>query len=155
MNLETKILDTLHKTLAELQKYTEVYNLQDKAKKNEYITKNLEIFKTNPESVDMKDIAKNLYYMNGFHQLDIRNLQIKFLNIYNLYKSLELKTPVSEEAEVVANILKGSLGTQMFTVDHDKFTEIIAGSVDAALKKYEDNNYFRLFETELLKLFNG
>ena len=155
MKLEDKMLDILNKSLAELQKYTEVYNLQDKVKKEEYITKNLAKFKDNPESVDLQDVAKNLYYMNGFHQLDIRRLQTHFLSSYIIYKELEISVPVGEDVEVVANLLKKGLGSQMFTVEHDKFREIIAGSTGAALQKYEDNNYYRLFESELSKLFNG
>ena len=149
-----RMLEILNKSLAELQQYTDVYNTQVKQKREEHITKNIDNYKKDPNSVDLGVIAKEVFYMNGFHQLDIRRLQTTFLNNYNLFKALEPEIKVSDEVEAVASILKVNLGSQMFTVSDGTFKEIIADSVKEALEKYEANNYFKLFESQILKLFN-
>jgi hypothetical protein len=153
-----KTLTKLHKLViqkhSELEEYSTLYNKRAEVARTELIEKNKEIFKKNPEKVDLKEIAKEVFYINGFHQADIRNLQVSFLEAHTLYNQLDGVEEFPEGVSDVAGILKNNLPNQRYVVTKGSFVEVVEGSTKKMLDDYESKNYFKIFEAQISKLFD-
>ena len=153
-----KTLDKLHKIVIqrynELEAYASLFNKRASKLREELIEKNKDKFLSNPTSVDIKEIAKEMFYINGFHQADIRILQTSFLDSYIMYSQLEGEEKFEEDVTKTAEILKNSLPKQRYIATKDTFDEIVSGSTEKMLKDYEDKNYFKIFESQIDRLFD-
>lgn len=154
MELLNKIHDLVVKKFSELETYTTTYNTVVSDKRSKLIKDNKEKFKKDASAVDLEGIAKNLFYLNGFHQVDIRHLQTSFLSAYNLYLELGGDVAFEETLKTSALFLKENLPKQMFITKDGGFTEIVDGAVEKAMSDFDKNKYFKLFESQIIKLFN-
>jgi hypothetical protein len=149
-----KVHNLVIKKYNELENYTKVYNVKAKLQREKLLEESKLKFKEDPNSVDLDKIAKELFYMNGFHHADIRQLQTSLLESYGMYKDLDGEEEFPAELNTAISLLKTSFPKLIFTIDGENFVEIVEGRLEILLKEYEEKNYFKIFEKQLVNLFN-
>lgn len=142
------------KKYEELQSYSTAYNKKASTQKDKLMNTYKAEFKANPNSVDLTEVARDMFYINGFHQADIRKLQVQLLDSYILVKEIFPEVEFSKDIETTLVILKGNLQKQIFIEDEGEFEEIEKGKLDTLKKDFKDRNYFKMFEAQVKKLFN-
>ena len=154
MKNSEKLKTIVEKKFSELQEYTSIYTKKAESQKKKLLSEIKEKFKENPEEVDVKSIAKNMFFINGFHQADIRKLQVQLLDFYNLVKEIEPKVEFNKEIVDTILVLKNSLPQQLFTVDKGELKEIEKCKVSKMKQDFEDKNYFALYEQQIKNILN-
>ena len=153
-----KTLDKIHKLVTskytELEAYTKTYSREREVLMKDMETKYKGNFLKDPDSIDIKVIAKDYFYKIGFHQMDVRTLQMRFLAAYLLYKELDGDKEFTPDLEGTVGVLKKVLLNQMYVENSGKFNEIVEGEVDRISEDYEAKGYYKMFEGQLNKLFN-
>jgi hypothetical protein len=142
------------KKFEELQTYTKLFNSQALTHRLDTMTKAKAQYKKDPDSVEVNELAKNLFYVQGFNQTDIRQLQITLLEAYNLYRELDGASEFTPDIIATINLLKSSFPQPIFTVENGAFVELVSGRLEGLLKDYEEKNYFKIFEAQLIKLLD-
>lgn len=150
-----KVKERIVKKYEELQTYSTTYNAKAKAQREQLMNDYKEAFQKDPSSVNLTDIAKDMFYLNGFHQADIRKLQIQLLDIYTFSKDIFPELELPKEIDTTITILKGNLPKQIFISEDGKLKEIEKGKVDELTKEYQEKNYFKFFETQLNTILNA
>lgn len=149
MENSKRLKEEVEKRFRELEEYTNAFNEKATSDRRKYIEDNKLKFKEESEEVDISTIAKEYFYLNGFHQMDVRILQTEFLSAYTIYKKVFSGEELSKDIESTAKILKGSIQRQFFTLEGGEFKELEEGRKDKALKDFEDRNYFKIFEKQI------
>ena len=149
MDYLKKLKEAVEKKYSELQTYSTNYNLRAKSQREQLMNEHKEAFKNNPESIDVKAIAKDMFYLNGFYQTDIRKLQVQLLEFYALVKDIAPELEFGTEIETTIIALKGSLPGQLFVVVDGEFQEIEKGQIEKLSKDYEDRGYYKMFESQI------
>ena len=139
----------------ELQIYSKLYNSKASLQRESLMNEHKEAFKKNPDSVDISAIAKNMFYLNGFYQADIRKLQNQLLDIYTILKVVYPEITFSKDVEDVINILKTNLPKQLFVTEDGEFKEIEKGKKDELIKDFEQKQYFKMFDKQIRNILNG
>lgn len=149
-----KTLEGIVRTMYnELQEYTKTYNKkaeEDRAK----LLKSRSILESEPDNFDVDSIARDIMFINGHHQVDIRKLQESTLTAYKLYRSLGGDSEFDKEMIDTMNILQASLPKQIFVVDKGEFVEIEEGRVETLKKEYRSKGYYKYFESQVKKLMD-
>lgn len=143
------------KKYEELQTYSTTYNIKAKAQRDKLMNEHKDAFKNDPNSVDVNAIAKDMFYLNGFYQADIRKLQVQLLDIYNFSKDIAPELEFPKELDNTITILKGNLPGQMFIVVDGNFEEIEKGKVDSLTADFEKKGYYKIFEEQVKKALNA
>lgn len=155
MEIEKRIKDVLVKKYEELQGYSNAFNSRAKKQREDIMLKHKEAFQKDPTSVDVKDIARNMFYINGFMQLDVRKLQTQLLDLYNFSKEIYPELELPEALVDTVTVLKESLQKQTFVEDSGELVEIEKGKVEKLLKDFDNKNYFNLFEAQVKTLLDA
>lgn len=138
----------------ELQEYTVAYNIKAAKQKTDILDKAKIKFKKDPKTVDLNELARDVFLLSGFHQADIRKLQESFLSAYQVYLHLGGEEAFSEEIANTALILKNSLPKQTFNYNESSkaFEEVEEGRLEIIKKDYKEKNYFKMFERQILSI---
>ena len=155
MKLADKLKEQVVKKYSELQNYSTVYNTRAKTQRDKLMNEHKEAFAIDPKSIDINAIAKDMFYLNGFYQADIRKLQVELLNLYTMVKDVAPKLEFPKEVETTVTILKGNLPGQIFIAVDGGFDEIESGKVDNLTKDFEEKGYYKLFEEQVKKILNA
>lgn len=154
MELIDQIFSSVNQKFKELQDYTNVYNEKAKNDREVIIEQAKEQFKKDPNSVDIEEIGRDVLFVNGFHQTDIRRLQNSLLEVYKIYRELGGDKEFSKELEETVNYLKLNLPKQIFVTKAGVFEEIEEGKLEKLTTDYKEKNYYRLFEAQVKQLLN-
>lgn len=138
----------------ELQKYSTKYNRKATKERETLMSKHKEAYQKNPESVDLHKIAKDMFYMNGFHQADIRKMQTSFIETYRAFKEVYPEEDLSEEVTNTAKILKENLPKQIFILKDGNFEEIEEGALEKIVNDFEEKGYYKIFEAQITNILN-
>lgn len=155
MDYLDKLKSGVEKKFNELQEYTSVYNKKSKEERTKLMTEYKEEFIKNPAKVDLKAIAKDMLYINGFYQTDIRKLQVQLLDLYNFSKDVNPEIEFSKEIVDTVTILKNSLPKQLFVVEDGELKEIEKGKTEQLKEDFEKRNYFNMFEKQITSILNA
>lgn len=139
----------------ELHDYSKLYNKISTEQRTKLLEEHKEAFEKDPNSVDLEAIAKNMFYMNGFYQTDIRKMQIQFVDIYNTVKYCHSDIEFSTDLEESVQALKSILQKQLFIVVDGDFKEIEEGQIDKLRSDFDKKNYYSLFEKQVKQILNG
>lgn len=153
-NLE-RIKTEVLKKYEEMQDYTIQYNKISQKQKVDIIDKNREIFMKNPEDVDITSIAKDVFFVNGIHQTDIRKMQVQFIDIYDFVKSVFPEMELPEEVTNNIKVLKNNLPKQVFTLENGEFKEIEEGHVKSLIDRYEASGFLKSYEAQIKNILNA
>lgn len=135
----------------ELQDYTKAYN-QKAGTDRTKIMESREILESDPDKFDVDTIGRDILFINGYHQVDIRRLQENALTAYKLYRELGGDAEFDKELMDTMGILQASLPKQLFVLENGKFVEIEEGRVDTLKQEYKSKGYFKFFEEQVRKL---
>lgn len=153
--MKEKFKKEVEKRFEDLKEYTSTFNQKVVKEKKELIDSNKELFMNKPDLVDIRSISKTFLFINGLHQIDIRELQTKFIEAYILFKKLnEEDFKFSEEIEISATIIKNSNLGQAYIVKNGEFIEIDKERIENLLNNYEDKKFFKLYEDQIKTLLN-
>ena len=155
MDYAKKLKDLVEKKYLELQEYSSIYSKQSTAQREKLMTEHKEEFMKNPENVDIKVIARDMFYLNGFYQTDIRKMQVQLLDLYSTVKEIDPSIEFSKEILNTIGVLKGSLPNQLFIIKDGEFYEIEKGKVDTLKKDFEERNYHQFFEKQVTTILNA
>lgn len=155
MSTKESIEKIINKKFKELQEYTSTFSKKAESNREELITKYKPEFMKDNSKVDIKDLARDMFYMNGFFQADIRLLQTELLNIYNFSKELFPELEFNSELEEVIKVLKVNLNKQLYVINEGTFEEIEEGTTEKLKKNFDKNNYFSMFENKIKTLLNA
>jgi hypothetical protein len=145
----------IEKKYNELQTYSKVYNTQSAEHRNQLMNKHKEDFLKDPNSVDLKTIAKDMFYINGFHQADIRKLQNDFIASVDMAKEIYPEITFDEDVNATIKILKTNLPRQIFVVEDNKLVEIEEGKVAKLKEDFDKKGYLEMFEKQIKQILNA
>jgi hypothetical protein len=155
MDYAKKLKDLVEKKYLELQEYSSIYSKKSTAQREKLMTEHKEAFMKNPDEIDIKAITRDMFYLNGFYQTDIRKMQAQLLELYTAVKDIDPTITFSKEVENTVVILKGSLPKQLFIVKDGEFHEIEKGKVESLKKDFEERNYHQFFEKQVMTILNA
>lgn len=155
MEIKENLKNLIDTKYLELSSFGKEFNKQAKVQRTKLMTEHKKAFDVDPESVDLEAIAKDMFYLNGFYQADIRRMQVQLVDIYNTGKFAFPDLEFSEELEATVSMLKTSLPKQLFILKDGEFIELEPGRKDELIKDYTEKKYFKLFEDKLKNLLNG
>lgn len=138
----------------ELATYTKIFNKKAEEDKTR-LAASKDLFQANPEDLDLEALGLDVFYLNGFHQLDLRQMQERLLTAYNFYRELGGDKVFEEELENTVGVLRNMLPKQMFVISEGKLQEIEAGSVEKLKNDYKEKGYYKLFEKQIKQVLGG
>ena len=150
--MESLIKQEVELRYNELQEYAKLFNTKSEKDRTEIMERHAVKFKENPEEVDTVTIAKEMLYINGFHQADIRKMQQDFLSTFVVSKKIFPELEYSEDIEKTAKVLQQALPAQVFVVDNGVFKEVEKGRREKLMSDFDEKGYFKLFEAQISKL---
>lgn len=150
-----KIKAIIQKKFNEVQEYAKLYNSQATNHREKLMSEHKDAFLLDPSSVDLETIAKDMFYLNGFYQADIRKLQVQLLEQYTFAKEIYPEITFSEDLEATVGILKSNLPRQIFIVKDGAFHEIEKGKLEQLTSDFESKGYYKLFEEQIKKILNA
>lgn len=153
--MSNKIKSLVEKKFEELQEYSKLYNDKAKNHREKLMSEHKDAFLKDPGSLDLQTIAKEMFYLNGFYQADIRKMQVQFLEQYSIAKELNPEISFSDEIETTVGVLKANLPKQVFVVKEGKFEEIEKGKLEELTSEFESKGYYKLFEDQIKKILNA
>lgn len=145
----------VEKKFNELQEFAKLYNTQAQEQRSKLINEYKDAFKEDPNSIDMVSIAKEMFYLNGFYQADIRKMQVQLLEQYSMAKEIFPEITFNEDIETTIGILKTNLPKQIFVVKEGKFQEIEKGKVEELTADFENKGYYNLFEKQIRQVLDA
>lgn len=145
----------VEKKFNELQEFAKLYNTQAQEQRSKLINEYKDAFKEDPNSIDMVSIAKEMFYLNGFYQADIRKMQVQLLEQYSMAKEIFPEITFNEDIETTIGILKTNLPKQIFVVKEGKFQEIEKGKVEELTADFENKGYYNLFEKQVRQVLDA
>lgn len=155
MDYAKKLKELVEKKYLELQEYSSLYSKKSTLQREKLMTEHKEAFIKNPGEVDVKAIGRDMFYLNGFYQTDIRRMQVQLLDLYILVKDVDPNIEFSKEIIDTVNILKNSLPNQLFVVKEGEFHEIEKGKIESLKKDFEEKNYHQFFEKQVMTILNA
>ena len=145
----------VEKKFNELQEFAKLYNTQAQEQRSKLVNEYKDAFKEDPNSIDMVSIAKEMFYLNGFYQADIRKMQVQLLEQYSMAKEIFPEITFNEDIETTIGILKTNLPKQIFVVKEGKFQEIEKGKVEELTADFENKGYYNLFEKQIRQVLDA
>jgi hypothetical protein len=145
----------VEKKFNELQEFAKLYNTQAQEQRAKLLNEYRDAFKEDPKSIDMVSIAKEMFYLNGFYQADIRKMQVQLLEQYSMAKEIFPEMTFNEDINTTIGVLKTNLPKQIFVVEEGKFQEIEKGKVEELTADFETKGYYKIFEEQIKKVLNA
>jgi len=155
MSNEEKLKSVVERKFNELQEFAKEYNKKATNQREKLMKEHKVAFEKDPESVNIEEIAKDMFYLNGFYQADIRKLQTELLDYYTISKEIAPEVVFSEDIEATVGVLKANLPKQIFTLDNGEFKEIEKGKQEELIKDFEKKGYYKLFADQVKKVLNA
>ena len=145
----------VEKKFDELQEYSSVYSKLSTSNRKKIMEEHKVQFAKDPSKVDIKEIARDLFYINGFYQTDIRKLQNQLLDIYTFAKDVDPEIEFSKELTDVITVLKNSLPKQLFVVTDGELQEIEEGKMEELKESFDVRGYYSIFEKQVKTILNA
>ena len=107
-----------------LKEYTELFNKIAIDAKQELMSVHKKAYKEDKDSVNLEEVTRDTLYIQGFYQLDIKELQNELLYIYNFALTVDPELELDEETLGLVTLLKQSIASRIFTLEGGEFKEI-------------------------------